>query len=272
MRKRFAMRFRTALLGVAVTLGATTACAALSAEPEPLYFPALWAALQNDPLQPIPGEPKPDFSADIEARKSYALPALEIVVFDALLNLSNRTFIGSHYHSNLSSIRHNLHHNWVVDNDPFSTNQFGHPYQGSLYNGFALSAGLNFRESLGYTFAGSAFWEIAGETTPPSRNDQIASGIAGSFLGEALFRMASLLLERGGDAPDVWREIGAAAISPATGFNRLAFGDRFKPIFPSHDPTYYSRVALGFAATTQNEPGASTRVKRNEAQVDFSMD
>src|SRR5438874_8579870 len=232
MRKRPAKHFRTALLGIAVALGATIACAALAGEPETIYFPALWAALQNDPLQSIPEEPKPDFSADIEARKNYVLPALEIVSFDVLLNLSNRHFIGSPYHSNLTSIRHNLHHSWVVDNDPFSTNQFGHPYQGSIYHGFARSAGLDFWESLGYTFAGSAFWEIAGETTPPSRNDQIASGIAGSFLGEALFRMVSLLLERGGEAPDVWREIGATANSPATGFNRLAFGDRFKPIFP----------------------------------------
>ncbi|TMI02489.1 MAG: DUF3943 domain-containing protein, partial [Betaproteobacteria bacterium] len=223
-------------------------------------------------LQPIPGEPKPDFSADIEARKSYALPALEIVGFDALLNLSNRTFIGSPYRSNLSSIRHNLHHNWVVDNDPFSTNQFGHPYQGSIYHGFARSAGLNFWESLGYTFAGSAFWEIAGETTPPSRNDQIASGIAGSFFGEALFRMANLLLERGDAVPSLWREVGAAVISPPMGFNRLAFGDRFKTIFPSHDPVYYSRLSLGVSATTQNEPGTSTKVRRDEAQVDFSMD
>jgi len=272
MRKRLAMRFRTALLGVAVTLGATTACAALAAEPEPPYFPALWAALQNDPLQPIPGEPKSDFSADIEARKSYAIPALEIVGFDAVLNLSNRTFIGSPYHSNLSSIRHNLHHSWVVDNDPFSTNQFGHPYQGSIYHGFARSAGLDFWESAAYTFAGSAFWEIAGETTPPSRNDQIASGVAGSFFGEALFRMANLLLERGDAVPSLWREVGAAVISPPTGFNRLAFGERFRTVFPSHDPVYYSRLSLGVSATTQNEPGTSTKLRRNEAQVDFSMD
>src|SRR5438093_4251642 len=109
MRKRPAMHFRTVVLSVAIALSATTACVALAAGPDPTYFPALWAALQNDPLQPIPGEPKPDFSADIEAHKNYVLPALEIVSFDVLLNLSNRHFIGSPYHSNLTSIRHNLH-------------------------------------------------------------------------------------------------------------------------------------------------------------------
>jgi hypothetical protein len=244
----------------------------------PPSYPELWAAVRNNSLfaaaapATVPPEASADREAQIQANKSYAIPAWEIIGFDVLVNLANRYTTGEPYHSNLASIRHNLHHKWVVDNDPFKVNQFWHPYQGSMYHGFARSAGLDFWPSLGYTFAGSAFWEIAGETTPPSKNDQIASGVAGSFLGEALFRMANLLLERGGDAPDVWREIGAAAISPATGFNRLAFGDRFRTVFPSHDPVYYSRVALGAAATTQNEPGASTRVKHNEAQVDFSMD
>ncbi len=269
-----ASRSRRTLLRAVFTLGAAAACGAGAEEPAPASFPELWAALQNDAAVTVtaPTPAKPDFSADVEARKSYAIPAFEIVGFDVLLNLANRNSIGEPYHSNLSSIRRNLRSKWDVDNDPFSTNQFGHPYQGSMYHGFARSAGLNYWESLAYTFAGSAFWEIAGETTPPSRNDQLASGVAGSFFGEALFRMASLLLERGDEVPSIWREIGAAVISPATGFNRLAFGDRFRPVFPSHDPVYYSRLGLGASATTQNEPGASTQVKRNEAQIDFSMD
>ena len=309
-RRRTASRSRATLFRVvpALCVAAAAALGAAAQEVVPPSFPELWAALQDDAVvaAAAPSPAPSDFSADVEdriqARKSYAIPAFEIVGFDVLVNLANRYTTGDPYHSNLTSIRHNLHHKWVTDNDPFNVNQFWHPYQGSMYHGFARSAGLDFWPSLGYTFAGSAFWEIAGETTPPSRNDQIASGIAGSFLGEALFRMASLLLEGGGDTPGFWRELGAtvlsprsraavrrrlaapipprppnrrpaaALISPATGFNRLAFGDRFKPIFPSHDPTYYSRVAFGAAATTQNEPGASTRVKRNEAQVDVSMD
>ena len=84
--------------------------------------------------------------------------------------------------------------------------------------------------------------------------------------------MANLLLERGDAVPSLWREVGAAVISPPTGFNRLAFGERFRTVFPSHDPVYYSRLSLGVSATTQNEPGTSTKLRRNEAQVDFSMD
>jgi hypothetical protein len=171
-----------------------------------------------------------------------------------------------------SSIRRNLRGPWVTDNDPYSINQFGHPYQGSMYHGLARSAGLNYWESLGYAFAGSAVWEIAGETTPPSKNDQIASGVAGTFLGEALFRMANVVLESGGGLPPAWREVAAAAISPPTGFNRLVYGSRFNNLFESHNPIYYSRLQFGVSHAAQTSPGATTGLKRTEAIADFSMD
>ena len=214
-----------------------------------------------------------DWDVEMAARKSYWIPALDIIGFQVLLNRFDRYREGSgDYDVTAASIRRNLRHSWVVDSDPFSVNQFLHPYAGSMYYGFARSAGLDFWQSFGYTFAGSAVWEVFGENTFPSRNDQIATGIGGTFLGEALFRMSSLVLERQDHWPTWLHEMGAAAISPSTGFNRLAFGDRFKPIFPSHDADYYSRLQFGFTGTTQNDPGNSQRVRRNEAVVDFSLD
>jgi hypothetical protein len=211
--------------------------------------------------------------AAIEANKSYAIPALEIVGFDAVLNRVDYViYNGAEYRVNPRTWRENLRHSWVVDNDPYNVNQIGHPYQGSIYHGIARSAGLDFWRSLGLTFAGSAFWEYFGENTPPSKNDQVASGIAGSFLGETLFRMANLMLERHDDWPQWAKEVSAAAISPPVGFNRLVFGERFRYIFPSHDPAYYSRVSIGASATTQNIQGAATDLKRNEGVLDFSMD
>ena len=65
--------------------------------------------------------------------------------------------------------------------------------------GLARSSGLGFWESLAYSNVGSFLWKMAGETDPPSINDQITTGNAGSLLGEALFRMAGLVLEEGGD-------------------------------------------------------------------------
>jgi len=211
----------------------------------------------------------------IEARKSYSIPALEIIGFDLLLNQFNRRYFeGDDYDTSWSSIKNNLKHGWVTDSDPYDINQLGHPYQGSMYHGFARSAGLGYWESAGYTFAGSVFWEIAGETTPPSRNDQINSGIGGSFLGEALYRMSSLMLERGGGAPRFWRELGAALVSPPTGFNRLAFGERFDPVFSSRSASYYSRFGVALSGTTKDEQGSSssTHIQRDELLADFSID
>ena len=159
--------------------------------------------------------PSPPASAPTSAEKSYAIPIVEIIGFDFLLNRYNRRFSGtSDYDVSWASIRRNLRGPWVEDNDPFKVNQFAHPYQGSLYHGVARASGLNYWEASALTFAGSAWWEITGEQTPPARNDQIASGIAGSFLGEPLFRMAHLMLKNRSEVPYVWRQWGAAAISP----------------------------------------------------------
>jgi hypothetical protein len=245
--------------------------AAFAAEPSLILPPeSLWVAQSEERTPPKPASP--GITPQPEKRRDYALPALEILGFDFLLNRFNHAFSGSRdYDVSLSSIRRNLRSSWTTDRDPFRINQLGHPYQGSMYHGFARSAGFDFWESLGFTFVGSIAWEIAGENTPPSRNDQVASGIGGAFLGEALFRMASLVLETGGGMSPFWREIAAAGISPSTGFNRLAMGR--KDIFDSRNPAYYSRLSLGFAGTTENRPGLSTtKLRRDEAQAEFSLD
>ncbi|OGA15560.1 MAG: hypothetical protein A3H32_07275 [Betaproteobacteria bacterium RIFCSPLOWO2_02_FULL_63_19] len=205
--------------------------------------------------------------------RSYTIPAMEIVGFDTLLNLINRHIGGagsSDYSANLTTARNNLHGNWEVDNDPYKVNQIGHPYQGSMYHGFARSAGLSYWEAAAYTFAGSALWEVAGERTPPSMNDQIASGVAGSFFGEALFRMANLVLEQGGGMSPFWREWAATAISPSMGFNRRVMG--YNSIFSSRGAPYYSRLSLGFSGATLNNAGSSTKARPGEALADFSFD
>ena len=181
---------------------------------------------------PVLQETEPAVEAE-KVSESYFIPALEIIGFDLALNRFNDRFTDpKSFDVTLSSIGRNLTRGWVIDSDEFEINQFLHPYQGSVYHTAARSSGLGFWTSAVYTFAGSALWEIAGETTPPSKNDQIASGIGGVFFGEPLFRMASLTLERG-NGPSFWRGLGATLISPATGFNRFAFGSRFDPIFPS---------------------------------------
>ena len=175
---------------------------------------------------------KPFLSWETGKGKSYAIPAMEVPGFLVLLNLTDRLVDrnamenGKRVYSSTPSTTwdHIRKQNWRFDKDPFNINQFGHPYEGATMYGLARSAGLSFWESLAYSDAGSFLWEMAGETTSPSINDAITTGQAGSMLGEVLFRMAGLVLEGDGSKPGVWRELGAAALSPPTGFNRLVFG------------------------------------------------
>ena len=207
------------------------------------------------------------------AGKSYLIPALEVPAFVFGLNqLDRHIYDSTDYDTDAESIWKNLRTTPVYDKDPFSINQLAHPYVGSLYYGFARSAGHSFWGSMGYSLLGSFLWETAGETTPPSINDYVTTTIGGSFMGEAFFRMAGLLLEQGSGAPGFWRELGAAVLSPPTGFNRLAFGDRFKPIFPSRDPAIYYRVRLGATLTTDvHAAGLSPDVRRQEGSGDFYL-
>ncbi|GFO69843.1 hypothetical protein GMLC_34220 [Geomonas limicola] len=187
-----------------------------------------------------------------------------------LLNLYDRSFLhtktqegSSTYDSNPSTIwQHLRKQNWTFDRDPFNVNQIGHPYQGATMYGIARSAGLNFWESLIYSNLGSFTWEMAGETSRPSINDLITTGNSGSLLGEALFRMSQLVLQEDAPRPDAWHEAGAALLSPPTGFNRWAFGEWFKPIFPSHDPALFWRTRLGASVSGNG---------RQAAVLDFQM-
>ena len=122
-----------------------------------------------------------------------------------------------------------------------------------------------------YTLGGSFLWETYGEATRPSANDHLATGIGGTFAGEALFRMASLLLEHGGETPGFWRELGAAVLSPPTGFNRLVFGERFRPVFPSRDPAIFVRLRVGATLTTTVTNGRPRAPPAAEGSADYYM-
>jgi hypothetical protein len=192
--------------------------------------------------------------SDDGPHKSYVLPIVEIVAMDAGINRAGRMLLEpATFDVTKSSIRRNLRGRWVVDDDPFQVNQIGHPYQGAMYHGIARSNGLSYWPSAVYTFAGSALWEIAGETTRPSFNDQIASGIAGSFLGESLFRVSRLLLDRADDGPGFWRSLGAVLASPPTGLNQALVGTPAG--LPASNAVPFSDIRVQFGTTASSAGG-----------------
>jgi hypothetical protein len=285
---RPAGKVRRALLSGAIALLLLSPGAGFAGEPVPAVAPAQGVVAAVDNLlittpPPPPNVRKPVLSWGEGNGKSYWIPAVEILGFEALLNVYGRitdpNLVDAQYSEGhkvysvtpSTAWKHLTKGRWGFDGDSFMVNQIQHPYQGAVYQGFARSAGLGFWPSAAYTFLGSFVWEVAGETTRPSANDQVASGIGGSFLGEPLFRLSSLILEDGKDHPGFWRELGAAVISPPTGFNRLVFGDRFKGVFPSHNPATFTRLRFGTSLTDHLVGFSDNNVDRYEATADYSL-
>jgi hypothetical protein len=213
---------------------------------------AIAAAALPSPVSAQPPDPQPvqaPVKEEQKARKSFLLPLVEIVIMDAGINLANRQGPDAHFYKvTRASIRRNLHSQWVIDDDPFQINQFLHPYQGAMYHGISRSLGLNYWQSALYTFVGSALWEIAGEVTPPSKNDQIASGIAGSFFGEPLFRLSEALfhgMDGSRESSGFWRGLAGTIVSPPNGINHLVFGNRYQASAFSNQGATDLRVQLG---------------------------
>lgn len=192
---------------------------------------------------------------------------------DTGVNLAGRAGPdGRFYEVTGSTIREHLTHKWVVDDDPFQVNQFLHPYQGAMYHGIARSSGYNYWTSMGYALAGSALWEIAGETTTPSKNDQVASGIGGPFLGEPLFRLSRVLLTPHDRAPGFWRVLGATALSPPAGINHLMFGDRITSEVPTSGAVSDVRVQIGAAGPVSQSITSAEARKLTHPLVGASID
>ena len=236
--------------------------------------PAQAGSSAPDALHPQP-------PADTSAGKHNLLPALEITGFLALLNVYDRVAYPNEtqdgkkvFSSTFSSTWDHLREQrWVHDPDPFNVNQFYHPYQGATMFGLARSSGHGFWTSLIHANVGSFVWKMAGETDSPSINDMITTGQAGSLLGEALYRMADLVLKNGsGPKPGQLHELAAALISPPGGVNRRVFGERFKAKLPDTAPATSWQVRFGATLDAlARDYSAPETLLRRDATTEFSM-
>jgi hypothetical protein len=236
--------------------------------PAPSRAPSRSTTPTTEAWNAAPLEPRLDREKGDE--KSYVIPAVEIVGYIFLLNQFDRHLVDEDtYGTDWESIKENLQSGWVIDKDPFAVNQLGHPYSGAMYLGFARSTGHDFWTSMGYAFAGSALWEVAGETSKPSLNDQISTPFGGSFLGEALFRTSSWIFDRS-EMPRLARRLSAAAVSPATAFNRFVYEDRFR--HPDYDPAVFLRGGIGVQQDTNFSENDQDLDEQTDAVAEFAVD
>jgi hypothetical protein len=84
--------------------------------------------------------------------------------------------------------------------------------------------------------------------------------------------MSNLLLE-GETNPGFWRRLGAGLISPSSGFNRLAFGERFDSVYDSHKPAVFWKASLGGRRNAHLRDATDlSDLKDSSAVAQFSMD
>jgi Domain of unknown function (DUF3943) len=120
----------------------------------------------------------------------------------------------------------NMKYGFEWDDNPFTTNQFGHPYQGSNYYTGGRANGLSYWESAALTAFGSATWEYFGENNYASFNDLINTTLGGIALGETFHRAAWMIRDTTkADKGRFWQEIVGTIIDPVGGVNRFISGD-----------------------------------------------
>ncbi len=165
----------------------------------------------------------------------------------------------------------NMSNGWVWDLDDFAVNQIGHPYQGNNYFNSGRANGLSFYESAALTAFGSGTWEYFGETNKPSLNDFINTTLGGIALGEMFHRTAWLLRDTHGTGRGrLWREIGAMAIDPVTGYNRFRTGDAKR--ITDQPPDLVPSSLTGFTSAGVLWRGSQTRAIDATGQPFLEMD
>lgn len=179
-------------------------------------------------------------AAQAEPAPAWFVPTAEILAVNIGLWAYNRYYKDYGFaRINLSTMADNLGGGWVWDEDQFSINQFGHPYQGSFYYSSARYHGHGFYTSTAYTALGSLQWEYFMENEAPSYNDLLTTTLGGAMLGEITFRLSNAMLDpRATGLERIAREVGATAVNPVNGLNRLISGETFR----GHSRRTYPRL------------------------------
>ncbi|WPU95532.1 DUF3943 domain-containing protein [Mucilaginibacter sabulilitoris] len=159
--------------------------------------------------------------------KSFGHAALQFGLAELLPQAFDQYITKKDYAQiSFKTIGHNLNlGSWRFDNDPLQTNQFGHPYHGSLFFNSFRANGYNFWQSAAATFAGSYVWETYAENQAPAPNDFINTSFGGTVLGEMEYRLSNRIINN--ESMGVKRQINEVLgflIDPQNGLSRILNG------------------------------------------------
>jgi hypothetical protein len=203
---------------------------------------------------------------------NVAVATIETLMITMLSTVFNRVYFGEEGLAvSPESWTNNLERGWEFDNNPFTTNQLEHPFAGSLYFNAGRSNALDFWEAVPLTGLGSIVFEYFGEANRPSFSDFVTTTLGGISLGEAAYRLSSLVLDdEATGASRVLREIGGALLNPVRGFNRLASGQvsRSGPNAFDRSPGYLS-MTLDFGA---QQVGTGSSLENGYSQSYFELE
>ena len=217
----------------------------------------------------VQAAPAPVPTADEPLRRSHAWAATHLLGVNVGFSLIGLTLGKEYLKISPSSIWDNLGSDWVWDEDAFDTNQFGHPYLGSLMFNAARSNGIGFWGAAIYSFVGSAFWELVMETETPSINDQIFTPTSGILLGEALHRFAHAIRWNRGRGYSLPREILAGIVDPMGFISRMTHGDTWALTSP---PARFGYVAIGMNARADDFEGAEgSRLEKTFGRLHLAL-
>jgi hypothetical protein len=188
-------------------------------------------------------------------KKSYSRAAFEITSLNVTIWFFNK-FIDPQPWANISleSMSRNLTSGFAYDIDTYRTNKLGHPYHGAIHYSIGRANGLNFLESTICSTFGSYTWEVFLESIRPSSNDLILNTLGGVALGEVLFKIGDLLLDKNSSGFErIFRKSLAFILNPAYAIKALS-GKSFGAGNPQHKHFYDLSIPFGAYTASNDKP------------------
>lgn len=151
-----------------------------------------------------------------------------------------------------ASWKQNIERGMEWDTDRWLDNQILHPIHGSLYYMAGRANGFGFWGSIPMTATGSVLWEYFAESKQPALNDVLMTTGAGVVLGEAGYRLASLVIDESATGLErIGRELLALFASPGLALHRTTRGKLARSADPLPRRTTTYGAILGFGALHQ---------------------